>query len=296
MKKIVCLFIGIMLIFTGCGADSYDNEQEKTAPKKVAACTGSLAEIWLLAGGELSYVTQDAYDEHLFEVGENVVCIGEMKSPSVEMMIAEGVDYAIMSAKLAEHTKLEDTLKKAGIETAYFSVESFDDYLEVLKEFTEITGRDDLYQQNGIAVKEAVDKAVERASGESKPTVLLLRASSQKVRAKGADTTAGAMLRDLNCINIADTDESLLDSLSLEAIIKDDPDFIFVTTMGADEEKALQNLNDTLMSSAAWTELTAVKNNRFYILPKALYHYKPNAKWGEAYENLAEILYGAEEN
>ena len=93
-----------------------------------------------------------------------------------------------------------------------------------------------------------------------------------------------------------DTDESLLDSLSLEAIIKDDPDFIFVTTMGADEEKALQNLNDTLMSSAAWTELTAVKNNRFYILPKALYHYKPNAKWGEAYENLAEILYGAEEN
>ena len=36
----------------------------------------------------------------------------------------------------------------------------------------------------------------------------------------------------------------------------------------------------------------AVKNGRFYILPKALYHYKPNAKWGEAYENLAEILYG----
>ena len=33
-------------------------------PKRVAVCMGSFAEVWLLAGGELDCVTQDAYDEH----------------------------------------------------------------------------------------------------------------------------------------------------------------------------------------------------------------------------------------
>ena len=284
-----------VLILTGCSANKADSPSEaaKAAePQKVAACTGSLAEIWLLAGGKLSYVTQDAYDEHQFEVADDVECIGEMKSPSVEMMISEGVDFVIMSSKIAEHTKLKDTLTNAGIDVRYYSVESFDDYLGVLKEFTDITGRNDLYEQNGTDIKVTVDRVVSEAKEHESPTVLLLRASSQKVHAKGADTTAGAMLKDLNCTNIADTDESLLDNLSLEEIIKDDPDFIFVTTMGKDEDKAIQTLNDTLTSSPAWSELDAVKNGRFYILPKALYHYKPNAKWGEAYENLAEILYG----
>lgn len=292
MKRIILLMLAAVLMLTGCSADKAEEAPQKAEPQKVAACTGSLAEIWLLAGGKLSYVTQDAYDEHQFEVGDDVVCIGEMKSPSVEMMISEGVDMAIMSAKIAEHTKLKDTLTNAGIDVRYYSVESFDDYLAVLKEFTDMTHREDLYKQNGTDIKSVVDSTVAKAKEHEQPTVLLLRASSQKVHAKSADTTAGAMLKDLNCINIADTDNSLLDNLSLEEIIKDDPDFIFVTTMGKDEDKALETLNDTLMSSPAWSELSAVKNNRFYVLPKALYHYKPNAKWGEAYENLAEILYG----
>ena len=92
-------------------------------------------------------------------------------------------------------------------------------------------------------------------------------------------------------MNIADNG-TLLDDLSLEVIVKSDPDFIFVTFMGADEEKAHKVLDDTLLSNPAWSELSAVKNGRFVILPKQLFHYRPNAKWGEAYQQLADILFG----
>lgn len=122
-------------------------------PQRAAFCSGSLAEIWLLSGGELFAATADAYDEHLFEVPETTVNIGKMKSPSVETMIDLGVDFAVFSADIAEHTALRDTLENAGITTAYFSVNEFGEYLSVLKKFTDITGRADLYEQNGEAVR-----------------------------------------------------------------------------------------------------------------------------------------------
>ena len=101
------------------------------------------------------------------------------------------------------------------------------------------------------------------------------------------------MLADLGCINIADDDDSLLDDLSMEAIIAADPDFIFVTTQGKDASAVLQNIEETLLDNPAWSKLTAVKQERYYILEKELYNLKTNARWGEAYQKLADILYSS---
>ncbi|MGN0600922.1 MAG: ABC transporter substrate-binding protein [Oscillospiraceae bacterium] len=308
LKKLALVITALMcmsFILTGCGGKTPSDSEASgytftdelgynvtvDMPQKIAICSGSLAEIWLLAGGELCAVTADAYDDHLFEVPETAVNIGKMKSPSVEQMIDLGIDFAVLSSEIAEHTALCDTLEKAGITTAYFKVSEFDEYLSVLKKFTDITGRGDLYQKNGADVQARIEKVIASVSGREAPTVLYLRTSSSAVHAKDSSSLAGAMLKDLGCVNIADSG-TLTDELSLEVIVKSDPDFIFVTFMGADEEKAMQVLEDTLLTNPAWSELSAVKNGRFVILPKALFHYKPNAKWGEAYQQLADILYG----
>ena len=95
----------------------------------------------------------------------------------------------------------------------------------------------------------------------------------------------------MGCVNIADSDSSLLDDLSLEAIVKEDPDFIFVIIQGTNTEAALKNVDTLLKSNPVWNSLTAVKNNRYYVLDKSLYNFKPNERWGEAYQKLADILY-----
>ena len=41
----------------------------------------------------------------------------------------------------------------------------------------------------------------------------------------------------------------------------------------------------------AWQELTAVREGRYHVMDQRLYNVKPNARWGEAYEKLADILY-----
>ena len=94
----------------------------------------------------------------------------------------------------------------------------------------------------------------------------------------------------MGCVNVADG-SSLLENLSLEAIIAADPDYIFAVLQGSDPTDAQQMLEATLLDNPAWSELRAVKEGRFYTLDPTLYNLKPNARWGEAYEKLAEILY-----
>ena len=79
--------------------------------------------------------------------------------------------------------------------------------------------------------------------------------------------------------------------MSLEAIIAADPDYIFLTIMGTSDEKALSYMASHFESNPAWNGLTAVKEGRYMLLPKDLFHYKPNARWGESYAYLADILY-----
>ena len=100
----------------------------------------------------------------------------------------------------------------------------------------------------------------------------------------------GEMLSDLGCVNIADSDKSMLDDLSLEGIVAADPDYIFVTTQGNDTQAAMKSINNLLTDNAAWNSLRAVKEGKYYVLDKKLYNIKPNSRWGTAYKQLADIL------
>jgi iron complex transport system substrate-binding protein len=298
-KRFLAFVIIFALLFTALGCANTQNAKTETLPQgitftdalgysitvdnpqKVAAVTGSFAETWLLAGGELAALTEDAYSERGIEPSDTTEDLGAMKSPDVERMILAGIDFVILSAKISEHVKLRDTLEQAGMTTAYFSVETFDDYLAMLEICTDITGRADLYETNGTTIQRQIDAALAKKEGEEAPSVLLIRAYSTGAKAKGRTNMTGAMLEDL------------LEELSLEEIILNDPDYIFVTTMGASEEAALQTLAEWIQASPAWSELSAVKNGRYFVLPRNLFHYKPNNRWGESYTVLAEILYGS---
>lgn len=276
--------------------DSLGNTVElEQPPQRVAALLGSYAETWLLAGGEVVAVTQDAYDERGLELPEDTVNLGANQQPDLEALFAAEPDLVLLTPDLDGQMGLRDSLAAAGIPAAWFKVETFDDYLNMLKICTDLTGRSDLYQKNGLDIQSEIDAAIASVPEGEGPTVLLLRAYSSGVRAKNSDNIAGAMLKDLGAVNIADSDSGLLEDLQMESILAADPEFIFVTTMGASQEAALKSLDELLHSDPAWQTLTAVKEGRVEVLPKDLFHYKPNARWGESYQMLAELMYGSGE-
>ena len=263
------------------------------APKRVAALLGSYAEAWVLAGGgeSLVAVTQDAFDERGMELGEETANLGQSHEPNLEALLAAEPDLVLLSADLDGQLALKDSLAAAGIAAAWFKVERFEDYQTMLKVFTDLTGREDLYQEHGLDIHRRIQEIKANVPQGDQPTVLLLRAFSSNVKAKNSDNTAGVMLRDLGCINIADRDSSLLEDLQMEAILTADPEHIFVVTMGSDTEKALDHLKQLFESDPAWQSLTAIREDQVHVLDKKLFHYKPNARWGESYEVLFRILY-----
>jgi iron complex transport system substrate-binding protein len=282
--------------------DDLGREVTVTSHNRVVTMIGSFTDVWILAGGdEVVATAKDSWTSFDFGLSDSVVNFGSHTEPDVEQIIAVEPDFIIASANTDADLELQETFENAGITVAYFSVSNFDDYLNMLKICTDITGREDLYEQNGLAVSEQIEAARERAAkriedGTEAPTVLFLRASTSSIKAKGSEgCVGGEILADLGCINIADSDDSLLDDLSMEAIIAANPDYIFITTQGSDAEAIEANIQETLLSNPAWTSLDAVNEGRYYMLEKELYNLKPNARWGEAYKKLETILYGEEE-
>ena len=329
MKRILPLFLALALLLTGCTAvsttettsqavsqvDSPSSAPESassqlesagevsitdsngsqitldTSAPRVVAAYGSFAEAWLLAGGELCGVTQDALEQRDLGLPEDIAVVGTVKEPNAEEIIALEPDLVLLASDITAQADIRDVLENAGLACAFFQVDTFADYAFMMEQLCAVTGREDLYEENVTQVGQQIEEAQANAAlSSTRPNVLLIRAFSTGIKAKTDDELAGAILKDLGAHNIADDHPSMLEDLSLEEVIAADPDYIFVTTMG-DEQKALDYLNGLIQQNPAWSELSAVKEDRYIVLPKDLFHYKPNNRWGESYQYLGEILY-----
>ena len=97
------------------------------------------------------------------------------------------------------------------------------------------------------------------------------------------------MLKEMGTYNIAENAPALLDGLSFEEVLSEQPDFIFISTMG--KEEAARAYMDSVLVEESWQGLTAVQGGNYAYLPKELFQFKPNARWAEAYRYLAGLLY-----
>ncbi len=265
-------------------------------PKRTAALIGSFADVWQLSGGDICATVEDAWDDFGLDLPD-AVKLGGAHSPSFEALLSASPDFVIASASTAADVEMKEQLENAGITVAYFDVDNFDDYLKMLDICTDITGRKDLYKRNGLDVKAKIEEIKSDFSAQNLPenerTVLIFRASSGFVKAKGSEgAILGEMLSDLGCTNIADSEKSLLENLSVESVIRSEPYRIFVVTMGNDTDAALENLKRMIEENPAWGQLGAVKENRLHVMERRLFNIKPNAEWAVAYEKLAKILSG----
>ena len=299
LKSITALALSTVLLFSGCAApaqnettsesssaapettavservitDSYGTKTELPDDPCVVSLYGSFAECWLLSGGKL---------------------VGTVMEPNLESIAALSPDYVILSADLPAHAELDSALTDMQIPHGCFHMDNVMDYAKIMLNFCAVNDPDgEKYDENVTQVLKRIEsikqETAEKLSGQKAPTVLLLRAYSTGVKAKGEDTVAGAILKELGAHNIADDNESLLEDLSLESVIEADPDYILVMTMGS-EENAKTYMAENIENNPAWSELSAVKNGRYIYLPKDLFHYKPLNRWDESYAYIAKLL------
>ena len=304
IRKLLCTLLCALLL-AGCAAPvpasegltfTDDTGAEVTAPyapHKVAVLTSSLADLWITAGGTVHITVGETLERGFLEEAV-LVDAGAGKTVDLERLIAEKPGLVLCSAELAGQLECAEALRSAGIPVAAFSVETFEDYLRVLKICTQILRTPENYETYGEAVCLEVETVVSSAQSVEEPVrILFVRAgsSARYTKAKTADQHfVCVMLRDLGTENIADKAPILLEGLSTEEVLLSDPDAILFTTMG--DESAGVAYMESLLTDPVWSSLRAVREGNVHQLPKDLFQYKPNSRWAEAYAYLVDLLYG----
>ncbi len=317
MKKAIILmiiFCTAVVLFTGCGKvenppaaapESLEASEDaitvvdalgktvvlKKNPQRVVCLYTSYVDLWDLSGGKV--VGRVDSKENVPEAAKDVDTVGSYLNPNVEKILALQPDLIILSSGVNGQVELIPTFEKNGISHLALEYTNFDEYLNILDIFTDLTGEKELYRTKGLEVKDKVDAIIARVPEDKKPSVLLLLSSSQNVSARLPDSTVGDMLQDLGAVNIAYDPKIKAEEMeifSMERVIEKDPDFILVQTMG-DVAQSTARVKTDIEGNPAWGYLTAVKEGRYIYLPKDLFLFKANERYAEAYEQLARILY-----
>ncbi len=309
IKKIFILLV-ISVLFVSCSNTTNEPEVSTTAepeifakvidsedreitfakkPENVVAIGSSLADLWITAGGEIVGTSSDSFGKELGFDETTVVDLGSYKEPNAEEILKLNPDLVILSPNISGQQELGDVLERAGINVFYADLNSFEEYLSILSSLCTLTEDEDAFAEYGLNVEAQINEYKEKASTLEPKDALILRTSSSYLKALDSDNFAVKIIEDMGITDIADNQDAILNDLNIEEILKEDPYYIFLVVMGNDEEESMAKLNEYIAQNPAWNTLTAVQEGRFIILPKDLFHNKPNSRWGEAYEYIYNI-------
>ncbi len=256
-------------------------------PEKVVSLHSSYGDLWYAAGGELIGIIDTKI---LPEKAKDLPKVGKMSAVNVEALLALQPDFVILLGGYEKHEKLIPILESNNIKVYACKYDNFEQMAKIYKDFAMISGNENLYDEKIVPMKEEIEKM----TGEKKDfSYLLLLSTSKNIRTKDDNITA-EIIDNLGGKNIT-KDYKIADEeskqFSFEKILEANPDYIFIQTMGS-VDKAKARLEEDIYSNPAWASLKAVKEGHFYYLPKDLFLYKPNMKFVDAYQYMADILEG----
>lgn len=261
-------------------------------PERVVVLFDSYLEVWCKSGGTV-VGRLEAPPEKLVEEAKDAEPVGKQGAINVEKVLSLEPDLIILNSNQKSQMELVPIFEENGIEIIALNYFVKDDYFRMVRLFTAINEREDLYEEYAVKVRKEIEKIIDKAPKDKEYKILLMMASAKSITVRGSGSTVGEMLKDLNTINISDSVSTGPDAIafSMEKVLEEDPDFIFVQTTGSDKEKVLERLKKDVEENPAWSSLKAVQEDRYIFLPKDLYMYKANHRYAEAYEGLAKILY-----
>ena len=262
----------------------------KVKPQRVVVGYGSLAKVWDLAGGRAIAVPGLLSKDALPESMRNLPSSGSPQLPNVEVVAAMKPDLVLLMGHLPRHRDCAVLFNSMGIDTVCVTYNTYKDFLELLKFFCRVNGRelDDVPQAKKIIAD--VQAVCAGVKGRPAPRCAIFFASAAGFSLETRETNNGIMLEMLGGENILKEKVNRRVKFSYEKLLMENPDVIFVVTMG--RAPALKKKFEKEFSSQpAWKSMKAVKNNRVHFLPSQLFLYMAGPDYPEAFRYIAKLLY-----
>ena len=184
----------------------------------------------------------------------------------------------------------------AAITLRFFraKLKSYEDVKNGLRQFAVITG----HPEKAEAFIADMDKRIEEIKNrlpKKELRVLILHSTSQGVSVQLDSSIAGSVANLLGFKNVASGMKAMEDKpdaapYSIETAVEQNPDVIFVTSMGkVDEIKA--SMEKTMETNPAWQSIPAVRDKKVYYLSQEHFLLSPCIHYPEAVEEMARLIY-----
>lgn len=291
--------------FTDASGDGSTPITMQKNPENVINLYASFTTLWYEAGGEVigciggdSSVT--LYEEYIGrditqDEGMQVVATSSSgKKWDVESIVALQPDLIICSTAMSGYSTIMTPAESAGIPVIAVSYNDFSDYLKWFKVFCNLNDQPELWDSIALKALDDVVNVLAECPTEDTPSVFSMFAGAESLQANTSNTVVGGMITAMNAVNIVDQWENTTEAerldINLETVFAADPDIILVQCHAGVEE-GQEMVEATYGDNPVWQSLKAVQNGQVYYLEKELFHNKPNSRFAEAYQKLAEILY-----
>ena len=218
--------------------------------------------------------------------------MGHVSHINAEAVIANKPDLVLRLSQ--QHKKLESILEANHIPHLLLNYEGIDDNVPLLEFLGSVAGNKDK-AKSVIRDYEKRMQEVAALGHQQKPLrVAILRATGKDVTAETPLSITASMINKLGMQNVLAEKSLPADAktipYSLEVLTADNPDVIFIVTMGK-MEQITARMAEEMTNNPAWNQLQAVQKGKVFYLPSELYLLNPGIKTPEAMQNLLEKAY-----
>jgi ferrichrome ABC superfamily ATP binding cassette transporter, binding protein len=302
----LALFTAASLLLSACGTPAAEQSSQGSyatitddngrtvsfdkKPERIVVTSASFLEPLYAVGGEV--VGRPDSKSKIPEAAKSVTNIGRVYQIDAEKVLALTPDLVILNRGMNE--KLVETLAANHIKTLVIEMKSYEDVKREIGTFATLTGEtakgDEL-----IRKMDADIEAVRTSIPQEKKRVAIIHSTGQGLSVQLDGSIAGNIANILGWENTAAGMPALDKNpdaapYSMETLVAQNPDIIFVTSMG-EEAEIRASMEAMFAESPAWQSVSAVRDGRVYYLPQEMFLFSPGIEYPAAVKYMARLVY-----
>ena len=307
MKSLAfALLAALTLVLTACGAPAAEQPSKGSyatitddngrtvnfdkKPERIVVTSASFLEPLYAVGGTV--VGRPDSKSKIPDAAKNVTSIGRVYQIDAEKVLSLTPDLVILNKGMNE--KLVETLAANNVNTLVLDMKTYDDVKREIGIFAALTGEKEKGEQ--LTSKMDADIAAVRASiPQDKKRVAIIHSTGQGLSVQLDGSIAGSIVNMLGWENTASGMPALDKNpdaapYSMETLVAQNPDIIFVTSMG-EEAEIRASMEAMFAESPAWQSVSAIRDGRVYYLPQEMFLFSPGIDYPKAVGYMARLIY-----
>ena len=302
----LALFTAASLLLSACGTPAAEQSSQGSyatitddngrtvsfdkKPERIVVTSASFLEPLYAVGGEV--VGRPDSKSKIPEAAKSVTNIGRVYQIDAEKVLALTPDLVILNRGMNE--KLVETLAANNIRTLVLDMKSYDDVKREIGIFAALTG-EKAKGEELVRKMDADIEAVRTSIPQEKKRVAIIHSTGQGLSVQLDGSIAGNIANILGWENTAAGMPALDKNpdaapYSMETLVAQNPDIIFVTSMG-EEAEIRASMEAMFAESPAWQSVSAVRDGRVYYLPQEMFLFSPGIEYPAAVKYMARLVY-----